>query len=282
MKNSILLFIILFANINVFAQNVAINSDGSSPDASAVLDITATDKGLLLPRVVLSEISDASPITTPANSLLIYNTATVNDVTPGYYYWNDTNSEWVRLITEAGSGSTATHYVGEFYAGGIVFYVDQTGEHGLVVSIDDIDYDEMWASYGPVNWHDNLNDNEGAISYYDGSYNTSKMMDHSDGNDNSAAENCYFYDAGGFDDWYLPAISQLRRLYNEADIVSEACLLNGGSIFTIASLSPEGRYWSSTQVPGDTGKAYCLTFQDGITIENGKSWPSRVRAIRNF
>ncbi|MDY0135371.1 MAG: hypothetical protein RBS14_06775, partial [Atribacterota bacterium] len=67
------------------------------------------DKGLLIPRVALTSTSSASPITSPATSLLIYNTATAGDVTPGYYYWN--GSAWVRFATGSsvinGSG-TAT------------------------------------------------------------------------------------------------------------------------------------------------------------------------------
>src|SRR5690606_7138919 len=56
-----------------------------------------TDKGLLIPRVALTNTSLASPITSPATSLLVYNTATTGDVTPGYYYWN--GSKWMRLLS---------------------------------------------------------------------------------------------------------------------------------------------------------------------------------------
>jgi hypothetical protein len=95
--------------MQIYAQNVGINSDGSSPNASAMLDIKSADKGLLIPRVALTSTSSASPITSPATSLLIYNTATAGDVTPGYYYWN--GSAWVRFATGSsvinGSG-TAT------------------------------------------------------------------------------------------------------------------------------------------------------------------------------
>jgi hypothetical protein len=40
------------------------------------MDITATDKGLLIPRVALTARNAAGPITAPATSLLVYNTAT--------------------------------------------------------------------------------------------------------------------------------------------------------------------------------------------------------------
>jgi len=85
-----------------YAQ-VAINTTGANPDASAGLDVSFTNKGLLIPRVALTQTTSASPITSPATSLMVYNTATVNDVTPGYYYWN--GSRWVRI---AGNGTCNT------------------------------------------------------------------------------------------------------------------------------------------------------------------------------
>lgn len=57
-----------------FSQNVAINTDGSNPDVSAMLDIVSSSKGLLLPRVSLVSTTDAATISNPATSLLVYNT----------------------------------------------------------------------------------------------------------------------------------------------------------------------------------------------------------------
>ncbi len=75
---------------------VGINDDGSAPDASAALDIKSASKGLLIPRVALTSTSSNEPVGSGiATSLMVYNTATVNDVTPGYYYWN--GSSWVQL-----------------------------------------------------------------------------------------------------------------------------------------------------------------------------------------
>ncbi|HUM51103.1 MAG TPA: tail fiber domain-containing protein [Chitinophagales bacterium] len=82
------------------AQNVGINATGAAPDNSAILDIAANNKGLLLPRVSLLSTTDVATITTPTISLLVYNTNAgisgtgANGV--GYYYWNGTN--WVNLI----------------------------------------------------------------------------------------------------------------------------------------------------------------------------------------
>ena len=80
----------------VWGQNVGINPTGAAPNSSAGLDVDFTSKGVLIPRLALTQTSSASPVTSPATSLFVYNTATVNDVTPGFYYWD--GSKWVRLI----------------------------------------------------------------------------------------------------------------------------------------------------------------------------------------
>lgn len=82
---------------------VAINTTGVTPHSSAVLDLQTTDKGLLIPRVSLIQTTNSSPVNNPAVSLLIYNTATVNDVTPGFYYWN--GNAWVRLNDGGSTGN---------------------------------------------------------------------------------------------------------------------------------------------------------------------------------
>lgn len=75
----------------------------TTPDASSLLDIhdSTGSKGLLIPRVALSATNVSAPIaTTPATSLLVYNTATAGSgaqaVFPGYYYWD--GSKWVALV----------------------------------------------------------------------------------------------------------------------------------------------------------------------------------------
>jgi len=89
--------LIMFINLQVFAQNLGIGPDTFDPDASAGVEMQFTDKGLLIPRVTLISTTSTSPITTPiATSLLVYNTATNGDVTPGFYYWN--GSKWMRLL----------------------------------------------------------------------------------------------------------------------------------------------------------------------------------------
>ncbi len=88
------------------AQNVGINPGGSTPDASSILDLNTGNtytnpngKGLLIPNVALTATNASNPVTSPATSLLVYNTATAGAgstaVSPGYYYWNGTR--WIAL-----------------------------------------------------------------------------------------------------------------------------------------------------------------------------------------
>jgi len=102
MKIKSLLIIILLTTQNLFAQNVGINATGVNPDNSAMLDIVSTDKGILIPRVSIAVLTTAAPITSPVNSLLVFNTNAATG--EGYYYWDNANTTWVKLL-DANSNS---------------------------------------------------------------------------------------------------------------------------------------------------------------------------------
>ena len=104
-KNYILLtFLMLTFGIQTFAQNVGINSTGAAPNASAMLDIVSTNKGFLLPRVALTSTLDVATIAGAANWLIVFNTATAGDVTPGMYYWD--GAKWVRMLGNSDAWKT--------------------------------------------------------------------------------------------------------------------------------------------------------------------------------
>ncbi|KAF0194988.1 MAG: hypothetical protein FD166_3228 [Bacteroidetes bacterium] len=125
MKSSLLVFLILITS-GLYAQ-VAINTDGSNPDNSAMLDVKSIDKGLLIPRVALTGTLDVATIASPAISLLIYNTATAgtspDNVTPGYYYWNGTS--WATLAN------------GPWTVNGNDIYANITGNAGIGTTLPD-------------------------------------------------------------------------------------------------------------------------------------------------
>ena len=85
---------------SVNAQSVGINSDGSAPNGSAMLDVSSTTKGFLVPRMTAAQ---KTAISSPAAGLLIYQT----DDTAGYYFNSGTTGSpvWTRLLTTAADGS---------------------------------------------------------------------------------------------------------------------------------------------------------------------------------
>jgi len=86
------------------SPGAAINATGAPANSSAILDVSSTTQGLRIPRVALTTTTSALPIVNPVNSLLVYDTVTIADITPGFYYWDGTGAKWVKLATGNGSG----------------------------------------------------------------------------------------------------------------------------------------------------------------------------------
>lgn len=105
-----LITLLLKGSIN--AQNVGISTTGAAPNASAMLDIVSSNKGLLIPRVSLTSTADATTITSGnVTSLLVYNTNVgMTGGGVGYWYWNGT--AWVQLSTGGGGGWSLTGNAG--------------------------------------------------------------------------------------------------------------------------------------------------------------------------
>ncbi|MCF8276947.1 MAG: hypothetical protein K9J17_09445 [Flavobacteriales bacterium] len=100
---ALFLLLWIFLSYDAWCQSTGVLVSGAngSPDASAIMEVRSSDQGFLLPRVALTATNSASPVSSPATSLLVYNTVTAGSgatqVTPGYYYWS--GAQWVRLIT---------------------------------------------------------------------------------------------------------------------------------------------------------------------------------------
>jgi hypothetical protein len=103
-------FLILIFTAYISHAQVAINSTGANPDNSAMLDVTSTTKGMLIPRMTTAE---RTAIASPATGLLVYdNTLSL------FYYYN--GSAWTPLATPGSNWSTVgnsstingTHFIG--------------------------------------------------------------------------------------------------------------------------------------------------------------------------
>ncbi|MDC8004202.1 hypothetical protein POV27_09080 [Aureisphaera galaxeae] len=88
---------LLFISMQGYAQ-IGMNTT----DPEGMLDISSTTQGVIMPRVALTNTTVAAPVVNNsakgpklADGTMVYNTNTVNDVFPGYYYWQ--TDRWIRL-----------------------------------------------------------------------------------------------------------------------------------------------------------------------------------------
>ncbi|MBL4704843.1 MAG: hypothetical protein JKY54_09995, partial [Flavobacteriales bacterium] len=91
MMKLVTIFFALCIGLSLNAQNVGINTDGSTPDGSAMLDIKSTSKGLLIPRLTAAQ---RTAISLPATGLLVF------DVTLNNFYFY-TGILWSALGADA-------------------------------------------------------------------------------------------------------------------------------------------------------------------------------------
>ena len=274
-----------------FAQ-VGIKTDNSAPDNSAMLDVQSATKGMLIPRMT-SALRMA--IGSPVNGLMVYQT----DGVSGVYYYN--GSGWQRIgeadgsetkvtaganVTVSGTGtpvspyvinadgsSSGPHYFGELFGGGIVFWIDNTGQHGLIVSLADISQSSAWSNIT------NVLIGSTAKSTWNGQGNSTAIMGQS-GHTGSAALLCDVYSnanygTGIYTDWYLPASDQLNLVYHGRYTLNKK--ITGISGTTILSNT---KYWTSTEFDNDQVRNYNLN--SGRTEENTKSSINWVRCVRDF
>jgi hypothetical protein len=177
-----------------------------------------------------------------------------------------------QVLTSTGSGTltwTGTHYIGESYGGGKVFYVYDNGKHGLIAATSDQSTGIRW--YGGSNTNTRARgDGVGA-----GLKNTAIIIANQGAVDGSAfaATVCNEYSVtetvGGittiYGDWYLPSKHELNLLYLQKTVV-------GGF--------ENNYYWSSTE--GVDYNAWFQYFYNGSQNSGSKGNILYVRAIRAF
>ncbi|MFT3751683.1 MAG: hypothetical protein QM800_02015 [Paludibacter sp.] len=133
------LVILLIVSIPVFAQNVGISPAGASaPNPVAGLDVKFGDKGFLISRVELQTTADPAPVTAHIAGMLVYNTATAGDVTPGFYY-ND-GTKWI-------SGFPKANAAGDIqYWNGTAWVIIPIGQQGQLLQLSPTTGLPVWAN----------------------------------------------------------------------------------------------------------------------------------------
>ena len=116
MKKSLLLKIYVLFVLVILIAGKAISQVGintTSPQPGSILDIQSSDKGMLVPRVSIANLSTIAPITGGATEgLLVYNTNPATGV--GFHYW--TGLQWIPIMSDdwKSSGNTGTNPASQF------------------------------------------------------------------------------------------------------------------------------------------------------------------------
>jgi hypothetical protein len=250
MKTAISITLLLI--ISIFGSSIAqvtVNNDGSPPDPSAMLDIQATDKGLLLPRLDYNDRPDPA-----APGLMIFFTANGPEGDNLIYLYNGT--AWVMLNSEA-------TLVGSTAEGGIVFWEDQIQGFGLVSMPMDQGF-SGWGCYGTLIGADAQHTEIGT-----GDANSSAIIAGCAEAD-IPAKICGDLDFNGYTDWFLPSLDELREMQLQKQ--------------AIGSFS-DWLYWSSTeagQAEFPEEAAWVVSFTDGLYGWTSKEYPVTFRCIRKY
>ncbi|NTW31823.1 MAG: hypothetical protein HGB12_04230 [Bacteroidetes bacterium] len=100
--------------LNCFSQTggAAINTTGSAAHNSAMLDVSSTNQGIRIPRLALTSATSASPISSPANKLIVYNTNTsmTGGNGAGIYIYDSTGTttgKWIYLAAPSNGPGTS-------------------------------------------------------------------------------------------------------------------------------------------------------------------------------
>jgi hypothetical protein len=148
--------------------------------------------------------------------------------------------------------------IGMSYAGGIIFDLDSTGQHGLVCAPSDQGA-YPWGCYGT-----DIPNTSTAVGT--GATNTAYIVAGC-AQRPIAASVCADLVLNGYSDWYLPSIGEVQMMHNRLHLQG----LGGfGAVW----------YWSSSQ--NTPGSAWNMNFVSGSVYGYNKSHNDQVRAVRAF
>lgn len=158
----------------------------------------------------------------------IYNLLKHHKSIKGYNFSNIPSKSFYELglTYNSANENRNTLHIGSPYQGGIIVHLDETGNHGLIMSNQDL---------GDGNWF-------------------------------HAIELCESYSNDGYDDWVLPSINELRKIYDNKSISS----------------FQNNWYWSATEDSDNSNQAFHLGFISGDQMSVPKEHGKFVRAVRKF
>ena len=177
--------------------------------------------------------------------------------------------------------------LGDFYQGGIIFYLDNSGliQKGLILDTSYLEATYSWSSQDALisDWGQNLHYCFGTEDELVGAgKNNTLVFEQDHPGCDFAANLCFNSNSGGFSDWFLPSIDELWQVMLNINIIDSAITIYGGDTIHV------NFHWSSTQVlvdslGGDIRYAYSVCPYSNIgpfITTKSKNTAYLVRSIR--
>ena len=123
--------------------------------------------------------------------------------------------------------------IGEYKFGGVIFWMNPTGDEGLVIALTNQSSSSTWGCSGVLT-------GSAGDAIGTGETNTTAIISAGCATPGTAAELVSNLSLNGYDDWFLPSSDEWIEVYNNLSIIQPVILSNGGDDFLI-------QYWSSTE-----------------------------------
>jgi len=241
-KQLITILIALLSVMNVNAQSgVAVNATGAAADPSAMLDVSSSDKGVLIPRMTEAE---RTAIAVPARGLMVYQI----DNSEGFWYFD--GSSWAQ-------------------------FGDNLGNHIASDSLDMANKKIInLATCTQNNDAANKEYVDNAVSAGGGGAMPSMLSDESASTYNfrNALEYCINLTEGSYTDWYMPTIDEIWHIFmHSSSVINQSTSTNRIWTRTLSH--------SSSSV-GYDAMYYHVILSTGRVIGYDASTTARVRCVR--
>ena len=269
--------------------------DGAAGLTTSVNGISQVDGAITLTTTNIPEGNNIyyTEALVSANNDVVANTAKTGMPTATEVgemnYWNGT--AWATIAPTASNlvgstlqmtagvpswvgGTVPPPEVGDFYQGGVVFYLFEDGDtgyvegetHGLIAAVQD--------QASSVSWGSGATTGATGIAIGTGSANTDTIIA-ALGATYTAAGRARAYTGGGYTDWFLPSKDELNQMYLNRTTINTTATENSGSSFAASY------YWTSTELSGE--HAQSRNFPNGNLDTTNKNYSGgTVRAVRAF
>ncbi len=277
-KHLIFMVILFIGSVHLQGQQVEIEWDGTELDL-----IRFIEDGLAQFVINGTSIGDSVSITfkirankegklTSALTLLENGFIKIHHVVDTLSHAQDSTAGNMVVLPD-GTLAQRKYMIGDTTRGGLVFWVDETGEHGLVCAFVDQGVNLKWGPSGNETGAKRNN-------IYSGMMNTERIIINQ-GINNYAADRCAQYNGAGYGDWYLPSRLELSLMWKNLHRFgcSNVPVDNSPCPSAIGDFASEF-YWSSTEDSGFL--AEILEFDGGFQGGSNKLAGARARAVRAF